>query len=82
MTDRIRADRLCSPYIGLFNSPRARTRTRTRKIELVELIAKQIEDEHEYEDEDDKSCIKSNLMAPTGYIKRTTLKTWSKVRII
>ncbi len=34
-----------SPYIGLFYRPCART----RKIELVEMTAKQIEDEHEDE---------------------------------
>ena len=37
------------------------------KIEFVELNAKQIEDEHE--DEDDKSFIKSISVAPAGRIK-------------
>ena len=57
------------PYIGLLNRARRRARPRTRKIELVELPAKQFEDEHEYEDEYDKSFIKSILMAPTALIK-------------
>jgi hypothetical protein len=67
--NQIRYNRPRTPYIGLLNRPRPRARSRARKIELLELTNKQIEDEHEYENEDDKSVIKSILMAPTGCIR-------------